>query len=74
MYDQGSEFISNEFIIYIIKEEYGTTANPGTLGNTTSNAIWECIHQVLGNQVWTYNIKESYVDKEKKLSGILAAT
>ena len=35
--------------------------------------ILERIHQVLGNQVRTYNIKETYVDKYDPWTGILSA-
>ena len=30
-YEQGSEFIGNEFIKYLIEEEYGIIAKPNTL-------------------------------------------
>ena len=56
LYDQGSEFISHDFIKYIIETEYRINAKPSILGNTTSNAILEQIHQVLGNLVRNFNI------------------
>ena len=43
------------------------------MGDPTSNAILEQIHQVIGNLVRNFNIKETYVDKDDPLSGILAA-
>ena len=49
------------------------TAKPSTSVNSTSNEILERIHQVLGNLVWNFNIKESYVDEDDPLLGILAA-
>ena len=61
MYNQGSEFIINEFRKSLIEIEYGISANPITLMNPTSNAILEQIHQVLGNLVQAYKIKETYV-------------
>ena len=44
--------------------EYGITAKPSTSENTTSNAILEQIHQVIGNLVRTCNITQTYVDKD----------
>ena len=52
-YDQGKEFIGNEFRKYLIEYEYGITAKPSTSRNPISNAILERIHQVLGNIVQT---------------------
>ena len=43
------------------------------MGNPTSNAILERIHQVLGNLERTFNITETYADKYDPWSGILAA-
>ena len=63
-YDQGSELIRNKSRKYLIEEEYGIVAKPSNLVNTTSNARLECITQVLGNLVHTYNIKETYIDKD----------
>ena len=64
IYDQGSKFIGHEIKKYRIQEEYGITAKPSTLVNPMSNAILERIHQVLGNLVRTYNIYQTYVDKD----------
>ena len=44
------------------------------MGNLTSNAVLELIHQVLVNLVRTLNIKETYVDKDNPWSVILAAS
>ena len=39
-----------------------------------SNAVWERIHQVLGNIVRTFNISaQTYVDEDEPWTGILAA-
>ena len=40
---------------------------------STSNTILERIHSVLGNLVHTYNIKDTYLDKDTLWMGILAA-
>ena len=56
-YDQGKEFIGHEFRKFLIETEYEITDKPSTAGNTMSNAILERIHQVLGNLVWNFNIK-----------------
>ena len=72
MYDQGSEFIGHEFRKSQIENKYGITAKPSTLGNTNSNEILERINQVLGDLVRTFNIKQTYVDKDDPWLGILA--
>ena len=41
MYDQGSEFIGQEFRKSLIEDEYGITSKPSTSGNPMSNAILE---------------------------------
>ena len=71
-YNQESEFISHEFIKYTIETEYGITSNPRTSVNPNYSAISERIHQVIGNQVRTYNIKETYVEKDDSWSGFLS--
>ena len=38
-----------------------------------SNAVLKQIHQVLGNLVRTYNITQTYVDRDDPLPGILSA-
>ena len=78
-YDQGSEFIGHKLRKYLIETEYGITANLITLGNPTSNAILEQIHQVLGNLLRNFNIKETYiketyVDEDDPWSVILASS
>ena len=71
-YDQGSQFISHDSRKSLIETEYGMTSKPSTWGNPTSNAILEQIHQVLGNIVWEFNIKETYVDEDYPWLGILS--
>ena len=61
MYEQGKEFIGNEFRKYLIETENGITDKSSTSGNPTSNAILERIHQVPGNLVRTCNITQTYV-------------
>ena len=72
-YDQIKECIGHEFRKSRIETEYGITTKTSTLGNPTSNAILERIHQVIGNLVRTCNITQTYVDKDDPWSGILAA-
>ena len=72
-YDQVSEFIGHEFNKSTIETEYWKTAKPNTSGNSTSNAILEQIHQVLGNLVHTFNISETYFDKYDPWLDILSA-
>ena len=73
MYDQGKEFIGHEFRKYLIDTEYGITAKPSTSGDPMYNVILEHIHQVIGNLVQTFNIQQTYVDKNDSWTGILAA-
>ena len=49
------------------------TANQSILGNPSSNMIFEQIVQVLRNLVRTFNITETYVDKDDMWLGILEA-
>ena len=72
-YDQGSEFIGNDYRRFLIEIEYRIPAKPITLGNLTSNAILERIHQVLGDLVRNFSIKYDYVDGDDPWSSILAA-
>ena len=53
---------------------FGITAKPRTLGNPKSNEILERIHQVLVKRVRTFNITQTYVDKDDPWLGIFAAT
>ena len=72
-YDQGSEFIGNDFRKSLIEGEYGITEQPRTLVNCMYNAVLEQIHQVLGNLVPNYNVSQTYIDKNDPWTGILAA-
>ena len=71
--DQGSEFIGQEFRKSLIEEQCRITSKPRTSGNPMSNAVLERIHQVLGNLVRTFNISQTYVDKDNPWAGILSA-
>ena len=62
MYDQGSEFIGHYFRKPAIEIEYGIFDKSRTLENSTSNMIFERIHQVLGNIVQTFNTTKTYAD------------
>ena len=57
-YDQGSEFIGNEFIKSLIEKECGINSKPSTSGNTTYNAILEWILHVIGNQEMCTQVTE----------------
>ena len=71
MYDQGKQFIGNEFRKPLIEMEYGITAKPSTSGNITSNKILEHIHQVLVNLVRICNITQTYIEEDDPWLGIL---
>ena len=72
-YDQVSECIGNKFRKSIIEEECGIIYKPRSSVNPTSKVILEWIHQVLGNLVRNYNIKEAYIYKFDLWLGILTA-
>ena len=59
MYDQGSEFIRNEFKKSLIEGEYGITDKPSTSVNCMYNAVLERICQVIENLVPNYNISQT---------------
>ena len=46
-----------------MEEEYIIVDKPRTSENPTSNTILKHIHGVLSDLVWTYNIKDTYIDK-----------
>ena len=70
-YDQVKEFIGNEFRKYLIEDEYRINAKPSTSGNSISDKILERIHQALGNIVRTFDVQQTYVDKNDPCPGIL---
>ena len=72
-YDQGNEFNDHELRKSLTEYEYGITAKPRTLGNPMSNAALERIHQVLRNIVRTFNISQTYIDKNYLWTVILSA-
>ena len=73
MYYQGKEFIGHEFRKFLFEKEYMITAKASKDGNTTSKAILEWIHQVLGNIVQHFNVQQTYVDENDPWTGILDA-
>ena len=73
IYDQGSKIISHELRKLLLETEQGITSKTITWVNTTYNEILEQIHQVIGNLVHTFNIRETYVEEENTWLDILAA-
>ena len=71
-YDQGSEFIGNDFRKSPIERQYSITAKPRTLVNPASDVILERIHNVLGNLLQPFTITQTYVDEDDLWLGILA--
>ena len=72
-YDRGGKLLGHEFKNSLIENEYGIKTKPVSPGKQQANTIVEIIHQVLGNLVCTYNLKETYVDDADPWMGILAA-
>ena len=56
------------------EQKYGIKAKPASSGNPQTNETTEIIHQVLGNIVHSYNLKEGYIDDADPRMGILAAS
>ena len=71
-YDQGSQFIGNEFRKSLIETEYSITSKPGTLINPTSNALLKHIHHIIVVLLRTCNITQSYEDEDEPWLGILS--
>ena len=68
--DQNLYFMGWHFLIEKI---HGGNAKPISSLNATSNSILKIIQSVLGNIVWKYNIKYTYVDDNYPWIGILVA-
>ena len=71
IYDQGGEFLGNNFKNSLIEDKYGTRNKPAFPGNPQVNETIERIHQLLGNLVCTYILQETYVDDVGPFMGIL---
>ena len=61
-YDRGSEFIGYE-VHNMVQTDYGIKCKPITVQNPQANAIVECVHQVIGNMIWTYELEDNYLDE-----------
>ena len=72
-YDQGGEFLGQNFKNSLIENEYCIKTKPAPPGNPQENKITERINQGLGNIVRIYNLQETYVDDADPWMGILAA-
>jgi hypothetical protein len=58
----------------MIKEDYGVKAKPITVRNPQANAIVERAHQVIGNIIRTFELKNNNLDDNDPWKGILSAT
>ena len=58
----------------MILHDYGIKGKPITVRNPQANAIVERIHQVIGNNIKTFELGSNYLDKDNPRTGILAAT
>ena len=59
-----SNCFGRDFRKTLIKKEYGIKSKPILSGNKNSNAKLERIRLVLDNLVHTYNINDTYADKD----------
>ena len=58
----------------MIKEDYGIKRRPTTSNNPQANAILECIHQVIGNMIKTFEVyNREDLDQEDPWSRMLTA-
>ena len=60
-YERGVEFLGHKFKIILIEQKYGIKTKPASRRNPQPNTSIQVIHQVFGNLVHTYNIKEEYI-------------
>jgi transposase InsO family protein len=72
-FDRSSKFIGQDFQ-KMIKEDYGVKAKPITVRNPQANAIVERVHQVIGNNLPTFELENHYLDENDPWKGILSAT
>ena len=73
MYDQGGEFLGNEFGNILIEQYYVIKTKPDSSGNQQANAIIDRIHEVLGKLIPSFNPHDTYVYDSEPWMGILAA-
>ena len=52
----------------------GIKCKPITVHNPQANATVECVHQVIGNMIRTYELEDNYLDENDPWGGILSAT
>ena len=64
-YYQGLDFIGHKFKIFTIWKEYGVKSKLGSYINPSFNVILESTQLVLGDLVWTYNTRETYVEGDE---------
>ena len=71
--NQGSELVGHGFRKPLTGEQYRILSNTSTLGNLTYNYILEWSHTVIGNLLWAYKIKYTYIYEDEPWLGILMA-
>ena len=70
--NNGSEFVGHKFK-RMCKRDYGIKCKFITTRNPQANAIIEHVHQVLGNLIRTFELKENSMDDDDPWAGILTA-
>ena len=73
VFDRESEFIGHEFK-RMVQKDYGIMTRPITTRNPQANVILECIHQVIGNMIKTFELEDRYLDSSDPWAGMLSAT
>ena len=70
LFDNGSEF-KKDFIPLL--KDFGVKPRPTTIKNPQSNSIVECVHQVLGNMLHTFELQTYDFDDLDPWGEILAS-
>ena len=70
-FDNGNEF---KGLFRELCNNYGLKRKPTTDYNPQSNAIIECVHQVLGNMLRTFELENRELDKNNPFEEFLTAT
>ena len=73
IYDNGGEFIGQEFQEVLRNFGLDRKSKPTTIKNPQANAIVERIHQVVGNMLRTYKLQDADLDETNIWSEILAS-
>ena len=72
-YDQGGESLGHEFKNSSIEQEYGIKTKSDSSANPQANTFVKRIHQVLGNLIRSFILRDTYVYAADPWIGILSS-